>query len=31
MFSPAYARFLLLPDLIEVAKGYLGGIGYIRR
>lgn len=24
MFSPAYARFLLLPDLIEVAKGYLG-------
>ena len=25
MFSPAYARFLLLPDLIEVAKGYLGG------
>ena len=24
MFSPAYARFLLLPDLIEIAKGYLG-------
>ena len=24
MFSPAFAQFLLLADLIEVAKGYLG-------
>jgi ectoine hydroxylase-related dioxygenase (phytanoyl-CoA dioxygenase family) len=24
MFSPAYARFLLLPDLIAVVQGYLG-------
>lgn len=24
IFSPAYAQFLLLPDLVEVAAGYLG-------
>jgi ectoine hydroxylase-related dioxygenase (phytanoyl-CoA dioxygenase family) len=25
VFSPTYARFLLLPDVVEVVSGYLGG------